>query len=136
MSSLLLVGAHFDAFQKEVDSLFKKCSKKGTENRNVAAESINLFVSDFSDQIVSYSKRLYLNINAEEYICRDKPNINALAKYTTQISYLVSASVLQQNRRSKRIFYYEMWVQSMHNCFKKGDYTGAFAIYNGLNLFL
>ncbi len=132
MSATLIQGKAYKKFQEELDNLFHKF-KKESKKANLSY-SFHEFTTKLSTQIIHRSIKLFSRIPSQEYLNPEK-NFKGLTDYYNQLSLLVSASILQQESRSKRVFCYEVWVRSINACIKSGDYTGAFSIYNGLNFY-
>lgn len=129
----------YQEMENELNNLFDQIYKHSKKDRTEITSQVQQFLDNLSESIMDQSRLLFTNIPKEEIIyykpdgSREKfQNIDEMINYFDNLSYLISFSVAQQEDPTRRVFYYDMYIQLMNFCYLKGDLSSAYAIYCGL----
>ncbi|HHU0102124.1 TPA: RasGEF domain-containing protein [Legionella pneumophila] len=141
MPRILESNAYLE-MENELNNLFEQIYKHNKEDRTEITSQVQQFLDNLSESIMDHSRLLLTKISKEEIIyfkekksgdSREKfQNLDAMSDYFNNLSFLINISVMQQEDPTRRVFYYDMYIQLMNFCYLKGDLFAAAAIYSGL----
>ncbi|MFW2569711.1 RasGEF domain-containing protein [Legionella sp. 29fVS95] len=123
----------------EIDTLFYQVYKHDKRDRQDTTFLVQSFLDKFSESLVSHCRQLFNNVREEDviyYKSKDKRkgaySLDPLSDYAGALQLMVTTLIAGQEDPTKRAFYYEMFIQLMNSCYRKGDLTSATAIWIGL----
>ncbi|QBR83507.1 hypothetical protein E3983_03515 [Legionella israelensis] len=119
--------------KEQFDYFFASIKQHKKKDRKTMVLEAQEFFNDFSESLLDYSRQLFVNLPKEEIINANDENFSRISDYYNNLSIFTVISTAQQEDPAKRVFYFDMWIQLMNYCYRKGDLTSAYAIYTGLN---
>ncbi|MCE0722045.1 MULTISPECIES: RasGEF domain-containing protein [Legionella] len=129
----------FVAIQDDLNILFEQVYKHEKKDRPEITFQVQSFLDNFSESLVSHCRQLFINVREEDviyYKSKDKRkgaySLDPFSNYAGALQLMVTLLIADQEDPTKRVFYYEMFIQLMNSCYRKGDMTSATAIWSGL----
>ncbi|HHS8322768.1 TPA: RasGEF domain-containing protein [Legionella anisa] len=125
--------------ENKLDTLFEQVYKHNKRDRQEITSQVQYFLDDLSESLVSHCRQLFIQVREEDviyYKSKDKRkgaySLDPLSDYATDLQLLITVLIAGQEDPTKRVFYYELFIQLMNSCYRKGDLTSATAIWQGL----
>ncbi|KTD42829.1 RasGEF domain-containing protein [Legionella parisiensis] len=135
----IMNGNAFVAIENHLNNLFDQVYKHDKHDRPEITLQVQAFLDDFSESLVNHCRQLFINVREEDviyYKSKDKRkgaySIDPLSNYSDTLALMTTLLVAEQEDPTKRVFYYELFIQLMNSCYRKGDLISATAIWTGL----